>query len=104
MVRVTLLRIGRENSIRSCKAANKPSELADYSVCTTFCIKHKHFYLLNVLRKKFECVAEMVLHAIAWSVFVIEPTRCLLHPLGQSCAKAYRVRFAEAFVIEIDGV
>jgi predicted phage terminase large subunit-like protein len=39
--------------VQSWDTANKPSELADYSVCTTFGIKHKHFYLLNVLRKKF---------------------------------------------------
>lgn len=39
--------------VQSWDTANKPSELADYSVCTTFGIKSKHFYLLNVLRKKF---------------------------------------------------
>jgi predicted phage terminase large subunit-like protein len=39
--------------VQSWDTANKPGELADYSVCTTFGIKHKHFYLLNVLRKKF---------------------------------------------------
>jgi phage terminase large subunit-like protein len=39
--------------VQSWDTANKPSELADYSVCTTFGVKHKHFYLLNVLRKKF---------------------------------------------------
>ena len=32
--------------------ANKPSELADYSVCTTWGLKGPNFYLLNVLRKK----------------------------------------------------
>ncbi len=39
--------------VQSWDTANKPSELADYSVCTTFGVKNKHFYLLNVLRKKF---------------------------------------------------
>ena len=39
--------------VQSWDTANKPGELADYSVCTTFGVKHKHFYLLNVLRKKF---------------------------------------------------
>ena len=38
--------------VQSWDTANKPSELADYSVCTTFGVKHKHLYLLNVLRKK----------------------------------------------------
>jgi predicted phage terminase large subunit-like protein len=39
--------------VQSWDTANKPGELADYSVCTTFGVKNKHFYLLNVLRKKF---------------------------------------------------
>jgi phage terminase large subunit-like protein len=37
--------------VQSWDTANKLGELADYSVCTTFGVKHKHFYLLNVLRK-----------------------------------------------------
>ena len=37
--------------VQSWDTANKPGELADYSVCTTFGVKHEHFYLLNVLRK-----------------------------------------------------
>ena len=32
--------------------ADKPTELADYSVCTTWGVKGPQFYLLNVLRKK----------------------------------------------------
>ena len=39
--------------VQSWDTANKPSELADYSVCTTFGVKGQHFYLLHVLRKKF---------------------------------------------------
>ena len=39
--------------MQSWDTANKPGELADYSVCTTFGVKNKHFYLLHVLRKKF---------------------------------------------------
>lgn len=31
--------------------ANKPTELSDYSVCTTWGIKEKHVYLLHVVRK-----------------------------------------------------
>jgi predicted phage terminase large subunit-like protein len=38
--------------IQSWDTANKPSELADYSVCTTWGLKGSNFYLLNVLRKK----------------------------------------------------
>jgi predicted phage terminase large subunit-like protein len=38
--------------VQSWDTANKPSELADYSVCTTWGIKGAHFYLLDVLRKK----------------------------------------------------
>lgn len=38
--------------IQSWDTANKPSELADYSVCTTWGLRGPNFYLLNVLRKK----------------------------------------------------
>jgi predicted phage terminase large subunit-like protein len=38
--------------VQSWDTANKPSELADYSVCTTWGVKGERFYLLNVLRKK----------------------------------------------------
>jgi len=38
--------------VQSWDTANKPSELADYSVCTTWGVKGPRFYLLNVLRKK----------------------------------------------------
>jgi predicted phage terminase large subunit-like protein len=38
--------------IQSWDTANKPGELADYSVCTTWGLQGPHFYLLNVLRKK----------------------------------------------------
>ena len=37
--------------VQSWDTANKPSELADYSVCTTWGIKGAHFYLLDVLTK-----------------------------------------------------
>ena len=40
--------------IQSWDTANKPTELADYSVCTTWGIKGPNFYLLNVLRKKLD--------------------------------------------------
>ena len=38
--------------VQSWDTANKPSELSDYSVCTTWGVKGSNFYLLNVLRKK----------------------------------------------------
>ena len=40
--------------VQSWDTANKPSELADYSVCTTWGVKGPQFYLLNVLRKKLD--------------------------------------------------
>ena len=33
--------------VQSWDTANKPSELADYSVCTTWGVKGPHFYLLT---------------------------------------------------------
>ena len=41
-----------EHIVQSWDTANKPSELADYSVCTTWGVKDKRYYLLSVLRKK----------------------------------------------------
>jgi predicted phage terminase large subunit-like protein len=38
--------------VQSWDTANKPSELSDYSVCTTWGLKGQDFYLLNVFRKK----------------------------------------------------
>jgi len=38
--------------IQSWDTANKPTELADYSVCTTWGVKSPRFYLLDVLRRK----------------------------------------------------
>lgn len=38
--------------VQSWDTANKPTELADYSVCTTWGRKEKRIYLLNVLRKR----------------------------------------------------
>jgi predicted phage terminase large subunit-like protein len=37
---------------QSWDTANKPTELSDYSVCTTWGVKNKHFFLLNVFRKR----------------------------------------------------
>jgi predicted phage terminase large subunit-like protein len=41
-----------ERIVQSWDTANKSTELADYSVCTTWGEKQKHFYLLHVLRQK----------------------------------------------------
>ena len=43
---------GFDRIIQSWDTANKPSELADYSVCTTWGLKGADFYLLNAFRKK----------------------------------------------------
>jgi len=41
-----------EMIFQSWDTANKPTELSDYSVCTTWGVKEKHVYLLHVLRKR----------------------------------------------------
>jgi predicted phage terminase large subunit-like protein len=41
-----------EMIFQSWDTANKPTELSDYSVCTTWGSKEKHVYLLNVFRKR----------------------------------------------------
>jgi predicted phage terminase large subunit-like protein len=38
--------------IQSWDTANKPTELSDYSVCTTWGVKESRLYLLNVVRKR----------------------------------------------------
>lgn len=39
---------------QSWDTANKATELSDHSVCTTWGLKHKHLYLLHVLRRRME--------------------------------------------------
>jgi predicted phage terminase large subunit-like protein len=41
-----------EMIFESWDTANKPTELSDYSVCTTWGVKEKHLYLLHVFRKR----------------------------------------------------
>jgi predicted phage terminase large subunit-like protein len=41
-----------EMIFQSWDTANKPTELSDYSVCTTWGVKEKHLYLLQVNRKR----------------------------------------------------
>jgi predicted phage terminase large subunit-like protein len=43
-----------EMVVQSWDTANKPGELSDYSVCTTWGLKQKHIYLLHVLRKRLD--------------------------------------------------
>lgn len=40
--------------LQSWDTANKPSELSDYSVCTTWGVKDKHLYLLDVFRRRLD--------------------------------------------------
>jgi predicted phage terminase large subunit-like protein len=40
--------------VQSWDTANKPTELSDYSVCTTWGVKEKHLYLTNVYRKRLD--------------------------------------------------
>ena len=48
----TDLREQFDQILQSWDTANKPSQLADYSVCTTWGIKKKNLYLLHVFRKR----------------------------------------------------
>jgi predicted phage terminase large subunit-like protein len=41
-----------EMTFQSWDTANKPTELSDYSVCTTWGIRENHVYLLHVFRKR----------------------------------------------------
>jgi predicted phage terminase large subunit-like protein len=41
-----------EMVFQSWDTANKPTELSDYSVCTTWGIREKHVYLLHLFRKR----------------------------------------------------
>ena len=43
-----------EMIFQSWDTANKPTELSDYSVCTTWGVKENHLYLLHVCRKRLD--------------------------------------------------
>jgi len=43
-------RLGRK--VQSWDTANKATELSDYSVCTTWGVDYKHYYLIDVVRRK----------------------------------------------------
>jgi predicted phage terminase large subunit-like protein len=48
----TELHLNFEQVFQSWDTANKPGELSDYSVCTTWGLKDKHLYLIHVYRKR----------------------------------------------------
>jgi len=43
-----------DQTVQSWDTANKPAELSDYSVCTTWGLKDRRIYLLQVVRKRME--------------------------------------------------
>jgi phage terminase large subunit-like protein len=43
-----------EQIVQSWDTANKATELSDFSVCTTWGVRGKDLFLLNVLRKRLE--------------------------------------------------
>ena len=43
-----------ERILQSWDTANKPTDLSDYSVCTTWGIEDRHLYLLHVLRERLD--------------------------------------------------
>ncbi len=43
-----------ERILQSWDTASKPTELADYSVCTTWGLKDRHLFLLHVLRRRLD--------------------------------------------------
>ncbi len=43
-----------ETIVQSWDTANKPTELSDYSVCTTWGARDNHIYLIHVLRKRLD--------------------------------------------------
>jgi predicted phage terminase large subunit-like protein len=48
------LHLDFEMVFQSWDTANKPTELSDYSVCTSWGVKEKHLYLLHVCRKRLD--------------------------------------------------
>jgi len=52
--------------IQSWETANKPTELSDYSVCTTWGLKDQHFFLLNLRRRR---MAYPELKRAAWELY-----------------------------------
>jgi hypothetical protein len=76
--------------IQSWDTANKPSELADYSVCTTWGVKGPNFYLLNVLRKKLDFPD--LKRAVRQQSDLFNPTVILIEDKASGSPRAHRVR------------
>src|SRR5262249_6624757 len=55
--------------VQSWDTANKPTELSDYSVCTTWGIKDKRLYLLHVLRKRLDYPSLKLAGRDQWETF-----------------------------------
>lgn len=90
--------------IQSWDTANKPTELSDYSVCTTWGLKDKRIYLLNVLRKRLDFpdlkrAVQAQYEACDPSVVLIEDkasgTQLIqeMHEAGIYAATAYKSKF-----------
>jgi len=47
-------RVPNDRIVQSWDTASKPTELSDYSVCTSWLVQGNHYYLFDVLRQKLE--------------------------------------------------
>jgi phage terminase large subunit-like protein len=62
--------------LQSWDTANKPTQLADYSVCTTWGVREKHIYLLHVLRKHLDYPA--LKRAVSEQALAFQPAEILI--------------------------
>jgi predicted phage terminase large subunit-like protein len=62
--------------LQSWDTASKPTELADYSVCTTWGVKEKHIYLLHVHRQRLDYPA--LKRAVGEQAAAFRPTQILI--------------------------
>ena len=62
--------------LQSWDTANKPTQLADYSVCTSWGVKDKQVYLLHVLRKRLDYPA--LKRAVSEQAHAFQPTEILI--------------------------
>ena len=62
--------------LQSWDTANKPTQLADYSVCTSWGVKDKQVYLLHVLRKRLDYPA--LKRAVIEQAHAFQPTEILI--------------------------
>ncbi len=82
--------------VQSWDTANKITELADYSVCTTWGLKNKHMYLLDVYRHKLE------FPGLKWAIRALaerdKATVVLIEDKGSGTSLIQELR-AESFTI-----